>query len=94
MTFYLHGEAEDAKGHPMNAIDAFVECAMLRSQVVLRDEWDALKGIALRRLETIASRVGDGTGIMFYEGLLETMYSNLEARVVEETAQNFHLFLS
>ncbi|KAL4931346.1 uncharacterized protein BDV17DRAFT_288894 [Aspergillus undulatus] len=86
MSFYLHGDAEDARGNTMNAINAFSQCIMLRSQVSSREEWDSWKGIALRRLEAIASRVGDGMGVGFYQDLLDTMYSDLEAKDVQAIA--------
>lgn len=86
MSFFLHGHAEDAQGNTMSAIDAFYQCVILRSQVLRRETFDPLKGIALRRLEVIASRVGDEMGVGFYQGLLNTMYSDLEAKYIQETA--------
>jgi hypothetical protein len=51
-------------------------------------EFDSLKGIVLRQLETIASRVGDGIGVGFYQDLLDTMYSDLETMYMQDT-ENF-----
>lgn len=80
MTFYLHGHVEDARGNSMNALYAFRQCIMLRSQVVDGEKLDFLRGIALRRLETIATRVGDGIGVGLYQRLLDAMYYELEAK--------------
>lgn len=86
MSFYLHGHAENARGNTMSAMDAFFQCVMLRSQVLNKEEFDPLKGLVLRRLESIASRVGDGTSVGFYQGLLDTMYSDLETKDMQDTA--------
>ncbi|KAL3468132.1 hypothetical protein BJX64DRAFT_283015 [Aspergillus heterothallicus] len=88
MSFYLHGHAEEGRGNTMDAIDAFYHCIRLRSQVVNREEYDPLTGIALRKLETISSRLGDGVGVAFYQGLLEVMYSKLEAKYMQDMADS------
>ncbi|KAL3473104.1 hypothetical protein BJX99DRAFT_272445 [Aspergillus californicus] len=90
MGFYLHGHAEDARKNTMNAADAFFQCIKLRSQATDHGTFDPLTGIAVRRLQTIASRIGDGIGVGFYQGVLDTLYSELEARYMQDMASFQH----
>lgn len=92
MTFYLHGHAEDGRGNTISAIDALCQCITLRTQVIADGKFDPLKGIALRRLEAIASRVGDEIGVRFYQDLLNTMYSDLDSKYSQDMAGSQHSF--
>jgi hypothetical protein len=83
LTFYLLGEAQAAQGNLRDAKRAFEGSIMLRSRLV-PSKFDTGKVAALRKLESVVTRLGDVSAANHFRGLLNTIYSAVETRDMEE----------
>ncbi|EAW20827.1 uncharacterized protein NFIA_113580 [Aspergillus fischeri NRRL 181] len=85
LTFYLLGEAQAAQGNLRDARTAFEASVMLRSRLVPSD-FDTGKVAALGKLESVVTRLGDVLAANHFRGLVNTIYSAVESRDMEERA--------
>lgn len=58
----------------------------LRNRLVSSNSWDPTKAAALRKLESVVTRLGDVFAASHYMGLLNRIYSAVETRDMQEQA--------
>ena len=77
LSFYYLGDGQEACGRPMDARASLLTAMEIRSRLVLDDSWDPTRVAVLKRLEPIATRLGDISTSNDCHILLERAYAAL-----------------